>query len=99
MDLEEIGARSLGDDEILMANDADLKGTIGDVDIRNMTTQLRTTAVSDITDADALSISIGSASGIVGATGVGSMDESKQGMIVGGDDSELEDNEILVYVV
>ena len=45
MDLQEIGAQTLGDDEILVRNDADLKGTIGDVDIRNMTTLLRTTAV------------------------------------------------------
>ena len=98
MDLQEIGAQTLGDDEILIANDEDLEGTIGAVDIRNMTTMLRTTAVADITDGDALSISIGSASGIVGATSVGSM-ESLEGMIIGGDDNDLEDNEILVYVV
>ena len=98
MDLQEIGAQTLGDDEILIANDEDLEGTIGAVDIRNMTTMLRTTAVADITDGDALSISIGSASGIVGATSVGSM-ESREGMVIGGDDNDLEDNEILVYVV
>ena len=98
-DLLEIGAKTLGDDEILIANDADVDGTIGNVDIRNMVTLIETTGVSDITDADALSISVGSASGIVGATDVGSMDTSKQGMIIGGDDTDLEENELLVYVV
>ena len=64
-----------------------------------MTTLLTTNAVADITDADDLSITIGSASGIVGATSVGSLDESKAGMIIGGDDSSLDEDELLVYVV
>ena len=87
----------MGDDEILVRNDADLKGTIGNVNIQNMTTLLTTNAVADITDD--LSITIGSASGIVGATGVGSLDESKAGMIIGGDDSTLDEDELLVYIV
>ena len=53
--------------------------------------------MADITDD--LSITIGSASGIVGATGVGSLDESKAGMIIGGDDSILDEDELLVYIV
>ena len=96
-DLEEIGAGTLGDDEILVRNDADLKGTIGNVNIQNMTTLLTTNAVADIIDD--LSITIGSASGIVGATGVGSLDESKAGMIIGGDGSTLDEDELLVYIV
>ncbi len=95
--LDDAGAQSLGADEILVRNDADLEGTIGNVNIQNMTTLLTTNAVADITDD--LSITIGSASGIVGATGVGSLDESKAGMIIGGDDSSLDEDELLVYVV
>ena len=95
--LQEAGAQRLSADEILMANDADLKGTIGNVNIQNMTTLLTTNAVADITDD--LSITIESASGIVGATSVGSLDESKAGMIIGGDDTDLDDDEVLVYVV
>ena len=97
--LQEAGAQSLSADEILMANDADLKGTIGNVNIQNMTTLLTTNAVADITDADDLTVSIESASGIVGATSVGSLDESKAGMIIGGDDSILDEDELLVYIV
>ena len=95
--LQEAGAQRLSADEILMANDADLKGTIGNVNIQNMTTLLTTNAVADITDD--LSITIESASGIVGATSVGSLDESKAGMIIGGDDSSLDEDELLVYIV
>ena len=95
--LQEAGAQSLSADEILMANDADLKGTIGNVNIQNMTTLLTTNAVADIIDD--LTISIESASGIVGATSVGSLDESKAGMIIGGDDSTLDEDELLVYIV
>ena len=95
--LQAVGGQILGADEILMANDADLKGTIGNVNIQNMTTLLTTNAVADITDD--LSITIESASGIVGATSVGSLDESKAGMIIGGDDSSLDEDELLVYIV
>ena len=51
-----------------------------------------------------LSVSIGSASAIVGATDVGSVNgqslgESKEGVLVGGDDSILDEDELLVYIV
>ena len=49
LDVTGIGAGSFGDDEILVRNDADLKGTIGNVNIQNMTTLLTTNAVADIT--------------------------------------------------
>ena len=101
--LEAVGVGSLGDDEILTRNDADLKGTIGDIDIRNKTTLLSATAVGDITDADDI-ILIGSASAIVAATDVGavngqSLGASKDGVLVGGDDSTLDEDELLVYIV
>ena len=102
--LEAGGAGSLGDDEILMANDADLKGTIGNIDIRNKVTLLSTTKVADITDDLTVSVSIGSASAIAAATDVGSVNgqslgASKDGVLVGGTNSMLDENEILVYIV
>ena len=100
--LDDAGARGLGDDEILARNDADLEGTIGDIDIRNKTTMVSAMSVDDITNN--LSVSIESASAIVGATDVGSVNgqslgESKEGVLVGGDDSILDEDELLVYIV
>ena len=100
--LDDSGGLGLGADEILMANDADLKGMIGDIDIRNKTTLLSATAVDDITNS--LSVSIDSASAIVAATDVGavngqSLGESKNGVVIGGDDSNLDEDELLVYIV
>ncbi len=100
--LDDAGALGLGDDEILTRNDGDLKGTIGDIDIRNKTTMVSAMSVDDITNN--LSVSIESASAIVGATDVGSVNgqslgESKEGVLVGGDDSILDEDELLVYIV
>ena len=69
-----------------------------------MTTLLNTTSVADITDPDDLTITVESASAIVGATDVGavngaSLNDSQNGVIVGGTDSELGENELLVYIV
>ncbi len=103
--LEAGGAGSLGDDEILMANDADLKGMIGNIDIRNKVTLLSTMEVADITDDLTVSVSVGSASAIAAATDVGSVNgpdslkASKDGVLVGGTDSMLDENELLVYIV
>ena len=101
--LDDAGARGLGSDEILARNDGDLGGTIGDVDIRNMTTLLSATEVGDITND--LGVRIISASAITAATDVGSvngmdtLEDSRDGVLVGGNDGDLEEDELLVYIV
>ena len=102
-DLENSGALGLTADEILVRNDADLEGTIGDIDIRNSTTLLTATEVDNITSG--LIVSVESASAIVAATDVGavngvdSLEASKDGVLIGGENDELEEDELLVYIV
>ena len=101
--LDDAGARGLGSDEILARNDGDLGGTIGDVDIRNKTTLLSATEVGDITND--LGVRIISSSAITAATDVGSvngmdtLEDSRDGVVVGGNNGDLGEDEILVYIV
>ena len=101
--LDDAGARGLSDDEILARNDVDLGGTIGDVNIQNSTSLLTATEVGSITDG--LGVTIASASAFVAATDVGSvngidtLEESRDGVLVGGNDGDLDENELLVYIV
>ena len=101
--LDDAGARGLASDEILSRNDGDLEGTIGNVDIRNKTTLLSATEVADITND--LGVSVVSASAIAAATDVGSVNgmdtlgESRDGVLVGGNDGDLDEDELLIYIV
>ena len=101
--LDDAGARGLASDEILTRNDGDLGGTIGNVDIRNKTTLLSATEVADITND--LGVSIVSASAFAAGTDVGSVNgmdtlgESRDGVLVGGNDADLDEDELLIYIV
>ena len=102
--LDEAGVGNLGDDEILVRNSDTVAGTIGYISISNKVTQLSARTINDITDGFDVNITA-PRSGIVAATefgavnGGGNQVESNRGILVGGADTTLDDDELLVYIV